>query len=140
MSNLNKIYCLAGKTLHCFQDFEMYMQLCLYIEASDNSCSNEYREELYKIFNATYDGTLGVKIKKIKELHIFNEQDENVFIYLKDKRNYLAHKFFTENSFDSKEDILHRQQELQRLLHDITLICKVLKNYILYKKCGNTIQ
>lgn len=117
---MQEIYISIGKLVHRFQELEETLLLIL---VSDNTkeCSENF------IFE---ERTLGAKISKTKELHIFESaNDPLVLDYIKNKRNWLIHSFFTSFNFSKEEDKLKAKEVLSALKDEAELIVKAVKRF-----------
>ena len=118
---MNKIYCLIGKLTQSFQHIEEYLSLSIYLYDTNT------REFLLKHFLSIETKSLGLKLNTIKKLQILEENDITVLEYIKNKRNYIIHRYFLENNFTCKLDIKQSINELSALLKEIQLIERALK-------------
>ena len=126
---MEEIYILVGKIINNFQKLENLLFILLYIQYKNtNNYDKKEKKELRSYWANTKPSTLGQKLHCIKEISFFeSENDIVVFEYLTTKRNYIAHEFFTDNEFDTEEDITNRKKELEQIDHDSAFIANALE-------------
>lgn len=116
---MESIYNLVGKNIESFQKLENNLALLIYFSYLPNECelctNNKFgaREKALEEWDKADKATLGCKLKRIEELKIFEtDNDIMVLSFLTDKRNYIVHNFFTNNTFITNPDIESHKKEL----------------------------
>lgn len=132
---MEEIYNLVGKNLEKYQELENNLQLLLYCYYLENEKKGELelKEKVLKRLVKLEDKKeMGKKLEAIKDFRVLeDEKDICVLKYIKDNRNYLAHEFFAENEFNTKEKIEKHKNKLQQMYKDTKLIVDAISKMIL---------
>jgi len=128
---------LVGKIIKEFQELEESLAFLVYFSCYNKSTTlteKEARGEAILQWNKMQGATLGQRMKKIKELRFFEEENDIIVLdFLTEKRNYIAHRFFTENSLNSfatQKDIAICMEELGKISQWSELINEALKKMV----------
>lgn len=125
---MNEIYNLIGKIIHAFQELEEHLAIlvyCHYYEHNDKKYS-DIRKTAIEQYSKMDGATLGQKLHQILCQNLMSKSDEDYIVleYLTNRRNYIAHNFFVENSFKEQSDIDEKLIELTELLQQVQLVEK----------------
>ena len=132
---MDEIYRLVGQLIYHFQIVEQHISLLVYKKSTDATLNSKSRKDINSIFNDIYNKTFGHKLNKIKRLNILDTNTDTIVLeYIKNKRNYIVHNFFTENSFNTITDIDTHTNELTQILHDTEIVATAIELFI----CNNT--
>lgn len=130
---MNTIYSLVGKCIQLFQMLENCLALLVYYHECDTISENKkLAKQLALEHWGEYDAkTLGQKLHRIKELQFWeNQNDLIVFDYLVSNRNYLVHKYFFDNDFDTPEQIKENTIQLETIFKDVSFIVTALQRML----------
>lgn len=128
---MNEVYRLVGEILHRFQNIETYFTLSVYKISLDLPYDNNLHKRILSTFYKMQDKTFGQKLETIKNIGTLGICDDIVVLeYLRDKRNYVAHDFFSANEFNTTQDIETRKKELLQILQDTKIIEKAIRRAI----------
>ena len=126
---MDKIYLLLGKCLQVFQMLEESLALLIYYHEcnavqTDKTTAKKNALRLWEEYDRK---TLGAKLDKIIELKVWeHKHDIIVFDYLRQSRNYVVHRFFLENDFDTPEEMQDHIKQLETIFGDTSLLVKAL--------------
>lgn len=130
---MDAIYSLVGKCIEVFQMLENCLALLIYYHECDTiSEDKKLAKQLALKHWDEYDTkTLGAKLHRIKELQFWeSENDLLIFEYFVSNRNFLVHKYFFENDFDSSEQIEKNTLQLETMYKDVSFIVTALERML----------
>ncbi len=130
---MDTIYSLVGKCIQLFQMLENCLALLIYYHECDTISEDKKlaKQIALQHWNDYDTKTLGEKLHRIKKLNFWeSENDLLVFDYLRSNRNFLVHKYFFENDFDTSEQIKENIRQLETIFKDVSFIVTALEKML----------
>jgi len=137
---MDDIFNLVGKIIKEFQGLEENLALLIYFAHLPENSNFEPSIEDSKIkaineWSKADERTFGYKLGAIQKLRFFEEENDILVLgFLKDKRNYIAHHFFVDNTFDNEVSIEKHRKELSEILNWSktinSAVAKMVQQYI----------
>ena len=114
---LNELYRLYGVAAHHCANIEYRMALLL-LDPEWAKVEDFTTEEIQAVYERLFSDTLGALLGKLKQHFEVSEAGEKLWKDVKDKRNYLVHKFYGQYGKNMKhgETIEKMVEELKELI------------------------
>ena len=132
---MDEIFNLVGRLIKEFQELENNLALLVYLyNCKQKGCMpSGFNKDGLKIYFNLSEATLGRKLKEIREMNMFeDEYDFVVLNFLKDKRNYIVHTFFSENKLSSNAEMNFAKEQLNLRLKEAKLVSNAIDRMIHY--------
>ena len=123
---MENLFLLVGKSLKVFQQLEKNIKLFVYCTNKINDNNLYSVNEVYEDYLRIESKSLGVAINELYSLGAINsKEDKEVLDFIKNERNYIAHKVFNDNTTTE-----NKENRINYIINYVEIINRALEKMI----------